>query len=982
MEQGLSEVVDVLELTVPAGGRVIVMSDLHLGQNATDTSEASAAELARVLAAWDGPGVVVLAGDCFELLGEPHNNPGRALTSHPRIASAIQAYGAGEDRHVVVLPGNHDGAIGWHEHATAAVVNQLGARVAFSAELNFVTGSGPRRVRVEHGHRFDPANSFDDPRNPSETPIGHHVVTEVLPMLSDPKSEMQWVSDVGFIADTTDVPAFVSSRLFYRKVLPRLLWLLTPFVVAMTLAGGGTIGGPPILLNAAQLLALAGAVLVGAVVIGSLWWVSTVGRPLKSLRPDLSGGAEPGNDAPRTAARALVGSGFTGLITGHTHRAELIDLGGGFYANSGCGGKRLHRRPGRFGLPPVFTVSRHTSWISIDVGPELQVNLHVAHQEVPSTTVLERLLSRPAPIAGVKPSVVATWPGSDPWPAPPTTWQRRRRIRRVTALLILGAGLLNLFSAVTPPLRSRLGGIADVFPLAVSQAAAVLTVLAGVALLMLARGIRRGQRHAWMLAVALLVFSAVLHLIKGLDVEEGVVAVLGALWLLSQHAHFRVRSDMGATRRSLRILVMGAVVSLAAGVIGTEVFSGSRKHLPLGTALFAVAERLVGSRSVPLPPRIDRFLAPTLVATSISLVVAAGWLLFQPLIAARLSAHPPEAPEQARRIVKTHGGDTLAYFALRDDKRWFFFGESLVAYAIHQGVCLVSPDPIGPIVERRSVWTAFHEFADDHGWPVAVMAAAEEWLPIYRASGMRDLYVGDEAVVDVRRFSLEGGRNKGLRQAVNRIAKHGYTIEFHDPSLIADDLRADLQKLMTESRRGDVERGFSMTLSRIFDPADEGLLLSVCRGPDGTPAAFCHFVPAASINGYSLDLMRRSDTDHPNGLTDFVVVRTIEHLRDEGHIGLGLNFAVMRSVLADERGDSLGLRGQKWLLSRLSGSMQIESLWRFNSKFDPDWVPRYAVYDTPESLIASALAVARAESFWELPVIGRFFRPSPRSPSD
>ena len=247
---------------------------------------------------------------------------------------------------------------------------------------------------------------------------------------------------------------------------------------------------------------------------------------------------------------------------------------------------------------------------------------------------------------------------------------------------------------------------------------------------------------------------------------------------------------------------------------------------------------------------------------------------------------------------------------------------------------------------------------------------------------MREIYVGDEAVVDVRRFNLDGGRNKSLRQAVNRIAKYGYTIEFHDPAQIDDELRDGLRALMTESRRGEMERGFSMTLSRIFDPDDAGLLLAVCRGPQRCPRPrFCHFVPAAAVNGYSLDLMRRSEGEHPNGLTDFVVVRTIEQLQQLGMVGLGLNFSVMRSVLAGERGDKLTLRVQRWLLHKASDSMQIESLWRFNAKFDPDWVPRYAVYDAPEHLLSSALAVARAESFEEIPVLGRFFRPASADPA-
>ena len=118
----------------------------------------------------------------------------------------------------------------------------------------------------------------------------------------------------------------------------------------------------------------------------------------------------------------------------------------------------------------------------------------------------------------------------------------------------------------------------------------------------------------------------------------------------------------------------------------------------------------------------------------------------------------------------------MDYFALRDDKQWFFHRDSLVAYAVFGGVCLVSPDPIGPFTERAHVWDAFRRYVDRNGWGLGVMAAGEAWLPTYQASGMRFLYIGDEAVVDPRQFSLEGGKMKGLRQAVNRVARYGYTV--------------------------------------------------------------------------------------------------------------------------------------------------------------------------------------------------------------
>ncbi len=152
------------------------------------------------------------------------------------------------------------------------------------------------------------------------------------------------------------------------------------------------------------------------------------------------------------------------------------------------------------------------------------------------------------------------------------------------------------------------------------------------------------------------------------------------------------------------------------------------------------------------------------------------------------------------------------------------------------------------------------------------------------------------------------------------------------------------------------------------------MLLAVAFDGNDLPAAFCQYVPAKAISGWSLDLMRRSERgNHPNGLTELVVVDTIEHLRKEGYAGLALNFATFRAVLASEAGDRFVHRVEKWFLERMSDSMQIESLWTFNEKFQPEWHPRYACYDSPEHLLSASIAVAKAESFWELPLIGRFF---------
>jgi lysylphosphatidylglycerol synthetase-like protein (DUF2156 family) len=553
-----------------------------------------------------------------------------------------------------------------------------------------------------------------------------------------------------------------------------------------------------------------------------------------------------------------------------------------------------------------------------------------------------------------------------------TDVSRVRRIRRLAAFAVALAGVLDVASAVTPPLGDRLHLLVRLVPLAVPQVATALVAGAGVSLLLLGRGVRGGQRDAWRLCIALLVGTALLHLVKGGDVEETIAAALLAVWLVRERDSFRASSDRARLWHRLSRVVLGGAAAVLGGVLSVEIFRGRRPVLPIGEVFVAVLERLIGIAEPGLPPRVDRFVSPALAGVGLALLLGLAWALFSPASRAADAADL----DRAAAFVAEHGDDTLAYFALRRDKDHFFHGETVVAYGLRNGVCLVTPDPVGPASERAAAWAAFREFADRNGWHVAVLGASEHWLPLYRETGMNDLYIGDEAVVDCTSFSMAGGDFKGLRQAVNRIAKYGYTIEFHDPAKVDTELKRELHALMAESRQGEAERGFSMTLGRIFDPSDEGLLLAVASDAERRAVAFCHYVPATGINGYSLDMMRRSRGEHPNGLTDFVVVRTIEHLRELGMRGLGLNFATMRAVLAGEAGQGIGHRGQRWLLRRLSKSMQIESLWRYNAKFAPEWHPRYAAYDSVGMLVPAALAVARAESFWELPLIGRLFRPS------
>ena len=1006
MSTSLTEtaVPDVLAIHVPVGARVLVVSELHLTRDVTPALSQASAELGRAIDAWTGPGVLIFNGGTLDLLtpeaavGQPAD-PAAALAAHPKLTATVVAFAEGLGRQVVYLPGSRDSQVGWDPKAAAVVRTQLKAELSLAVELTIETGAGPRPVRVEPGHRLDPLTRLGDPRNPADTPLGQHLVCEILPALRDAgtkrASREGWLAGLEALDDPASFPRFLASRLAYRRVGRHAWWLLLPILFAVVLRlplaiarraheHVESVSQIVLYVGLATLLDVVLVAVVAAILVRRTW------RALAGVALNRSTDRLDPNQEARAWARDLVTAGHAGLITGHTRRPELTHLGSGFYANVGGAGEVVSESPSRLsslGMPSLFLAHRQVSWVELEAGNELHVRLLHAGQLIPGATIIERLLARPTGVdttaKELHPGIVASWPQGDSWPAIADDGPRLRRVRRLSAGLVGAAGVLSLVSSFYQPARGRLAFLLRLIPLAVPQAADALVALGGLGLLLLARSVRRGQRRAWVICEGLLVVTAIGHLVKGVDVEEALVATAVALYLFFHRAAFAATVDRPSTRQGLATLAVGAACSVVAGAVGISLgtmLSRTTHHrrMPFPRALTAAAERLIGLHSVVLPDRIGDFFTPAMMAVSLTLILAAAYLFFRPVVARRsLGAAGVDSLARARDIVRRYGAGTLDYFALRGDKQFFFWGAGLVAYGVYGGVCLVSPDPIGPVSEREELWKAFRHFADDRGWTLAVLGAGEEWLPTYRTSGMHDLYVGDEAVVDPTRFTLEGGRYKGLRQAVNRIAKYGYTISFHDPAVISVDLRLALESVMTKSRRGDVERGFSMTLGRAFDPSDEGLLLAVVHNPAGDPVAFIQYVPAAGIDGYSLDLMRRDDGEHPNGLMDFAIVETIKYLRVHDRHGLGLNFATMRAVLAGEAGEGLTQRVQAWLLRRMSDSMQIESLWKFNAKYDPVWQPRYALYDSPEHALPFAVAVARAESFWELPVIGRFLSPSP-----
>src|SRR5207237_6704479 len=83
----------------------------------------------------------------------------------------------------------------------------------------------------------------------------------------------------------------------------------------------------------------------------------------------------------------------------------------------------------------------------------------------------------------------------------------------------------------------------------------------------------------------------------------------------------------------------------------------------------------------------------------------------------------PVERRQAEALVNTHGEDSLAFFALRRDKSYFFSpsGRSFLAYRVVAGCALVSGDPIGAADEMGELVDEFRRVARARAWRLAFL---------------------------------------------------------------------------------------------------------------------------------------------------------------------------------------------------------------------------------------------------------------------
>ncbi|OYO21043.1 lysine--tRNA ligase [Enemella dayhoffiae] len=556
-------------------------------------------------------------------------------------------------------------------------------------------------------------------------------------------------------------------------------------------------------------------------------------------------------------------------------------------------------------------------------------------------------------------------------------------------LLYLGAILqvvLLLFSHV--PWVRRVVGIYSSFFFDVSGASlgyAAFMVLLGA-------GVSLRKRIAWVILTVLLVLQGLVNilLVIALSLDESphepgyarifaqastasVATVLYLVWLFLTRRQFPARSPRGNIFKAFLVLLAGLTVTAAVGaILVVTVPANTRRPMPRFEWLL---HQLLNDSAGPVLG-MPRWVAALLGFLQVVSLLSAFWVLLRSQMSA--VAHSADDEPLIRALVAESPDDSLAYFATRRDKAWCFSpdGSAAVSYRVVLGCCLAASDPIGPRNRWPAAIKAWQKTAREYGWTPAVVGASEAGAQAYAEhAGLRVMRLGDEAVLEARTFHLDNPELRAVRQAAERLQRSGYRVRIRQHDAIDDSELDQLVALSDKWRDTETERGFSMALGRLGDPLDGDCLMVEALFPAGEErggtevAGLLSFVPWGR-DGYSLDVMRRNP-EADNGVNELMVAE----LMGSGVRRVSLNFAVFRSAF--EEGAQLGagplVRLWRRLLLLASRWWQIESLYRANVKYRPDWVPRFLCFVDGGDVALVGVASGVAEGFLDLPdfIVGR-----------
>ena len=499
---------------------------------------------------------------------------------------------------------------------------------------------------------------------------------------------------------------------------------------------------------------------------------------------------------------------------------------------------------------------------------------------------------------------------------------------RTIAPQLIGAGVflaggVMVFSAAIPAASQHLGILQTFLPLPVLEASHLIASLAGLALLVLARGLMRRLEVAWRMTVATLFLGIAVALLKGFAwVEASLLTLMLVLVVFAKPAFHRKSGFAAGTFSLAWIAAIGAILVIAAW-FGFFTF----RHVEYSHDLWW---QFAWKGDAP------RFLR-ALVIVGGAMFLFLVWRIQAPTRPAGPSAEP--VPEAVYRLL-AYAEDPEAHVALLGDKRILVTPDetAFVMYQIQGHSWIALGEPVGtPEGKEEAAW-AFRELVDTYGGTPVFYSFRADALPLFLDLGLTVTKFGEEARVPLAEFSLEGPEYKDFRYAIRRAGREGASFEIV-PKEQVPPLLPELKEVSDEwlSAKAGSEKGFS--LGFYSEDYLKNFDIAVVRADDRI-VAFANVLRSGVDKAeFSIDLMRHRSVS-PYGTMDYLFAELMLAAKAEGYKWFDLGMAPLSGFEHHALAPTWHKVGN-FLFAHGTSLYNFTGLRAYKDKFHPVWTPRY-----------------------------------------
>jgi phosphatidylglycerol lysyltransferase len=524
-------------------------------------------------------------------------------------------------------------------------------------------------------------------------------------------------------------------------------------------------------------------------------------------------------------------------------------------------------------------------------------------------------------------------------------------MRIFPAVLIFALGIVNIISVLTPALPERVRLLKDYLLVDFVSFSNSFVFIAGLFLLVTAAFMLRGLRTAWWFAIALSIISVFGNITKGIDYEEAAIALLivGSLIATRKEYHLKTNPRLGTVGLQTAMLSMAAVMLY--GVVGFYFLD--KKHFQIDFNIYQSFWYtlqnffLIGSND--LIPH-DAFARDFIYLIKISGFASISFLVYS-LVRPYVYKITPTDEEiaRAKSLTEQFGNSSLDFFKTYSDKFIYTPPEinAYISYRVNTNFAVVLENPVAENMEEmKKCIDSFSKYAYENGLKEIYYRVSKESLPIYHELSKKSLFLGQEGVVDLNSFSLEGGEKKSIRNALNKIKEQGYTTHINTPPLrdgLIQKLKAVSDEWLKLTEREEIIFSQGMFVEKELKLQT---VISV-ENSEEKIIAFLNIIPDYVKNEGTYDLLRKT-ADAPNGIMDYILIELFKYFKDNGIQYINLGFAPM-SGLDDPH--NFTEKSMKFAYEKIRSFSNYKGQRDYKDKFNPKWNDKFLIYTNDYDLL-------------------------------